>query len=407
MKVYHTDERHATGWRHLAVMNDGSSQRQDGSAINNKNNSDNEKIVMPRVTPLCPLLLTGTFTTSALALRSSSFYPLHLCSPTSALTDELSQRFRESKSLSCPPFFVCLYHLSETVPCLPLFPPPFRFPSNPHIDTRHLDPLCEESPFSSSKTETEQERSRNSMPRRQLTCSTWAESHGQPYVLHIPGLLRVWRPEPDLSSRRDPARDSMYARRRPSLRSPHHSDIDGLYDHQDFSSDHRGGLMYQADSRLNRPSSFDSWEHLRDTLPSNGGDHHCRRGSAPQPYGSLQSPHEVRQPFWAREGGRCRGYYPGTSSRFADMHSRRETRRYFDADGGYRHQSRFMTAQPPRRSEYPYSHPASPHGASAARGSDQDSYTADRSRYEDSQGRPFDNNDVPPFRARSAICQVR
>jgi hypothetical protein len=44
----------------LAVMNDESSQRQDGSAINNKNNTENEKIVMPRVAPLCPLLLTGS-----------------------------------------------------------------------------------------------------------------------------------------------------------------------------------------------------------------------------------------------------------------------------------------------------------------------------------------------------------
>lgn len=235
------------------------------------------------------------------------------------------------------------------------------------------------------------------MPRCQLTHGTWAESHGQRYVLHIPGLLRVWRPEPDLSSRQDPARDSPYARRWPSSRSPRRSDIDGLYD-QGFSSDHRGGLTYQADSRLNRPSPFDSWEHLRDTLPSNGGDYHYRRDSAPQPYGSLQSPHEVRQPSWAREGEGSRGsrgYYPGTSSRFANMHSRRETRRHFDADDDGRHHCRFVTAQ---RSEYPYSHTASPHGTSAARDSDQDPpYTADRSRYEDSQGRPFDNNDVLPF----------
>jgi hypothetical protein len=290
--------------------------------------------------------------------------------------------------------FLCLplsFKQRLSCPRLPLFQPPFRFPSNPHIDTRHLDPLCEESPFNSSKTETGQARPRNSMPRRRLTCGTWAESHGQRYVLHIPGLLRVWRPEPDLSSRRDPARDSQYTRRWPSLRSPRRSDIEG--------SDHRGGLTYQADSRLNSPSPFDSWEHLRDTLPSNGGDYRYRRGSAPQPYGSLQSPHEVRQSSWAREGGGSRGsrgHYPGTSSRFANMHSRRETRRHFDADDDYRHQSRFVTAQPPRRSEYPYSNTVSPHSTSAARDPDQDPYTADRSRYEDSQGRPFDNSDVPP-----------
>jgi hypothetical protein len=228
------------------------------------------------------------------------------------------------------------------------------------------------------------------MPRRQLTRGTWAESHGQRYVLHIPGLLRVWRPEPDLSSRRDPVRDSPYARRRPSLRGPRRSDIDGLYDHQDFSSDHRGGFTYQADS----PSPFNSWEHLRDTLPSNGGDYHYRRGSAPQPYGSLPSPHEVRQPSCAREGGGSRGYYPGTSS---NPHSRRETRRHFDADDDYQHQSRFATAQPPTRSEHPYSHTASSHDTSAARDSDQDPYTADRSRYEDSQGMPFDHNGARPF----------
>jgi hypothetical protein len=222
------------------------------------------------------------------------------------------------------------------------------------INTKHLDPLCEESPFNSSKTETEQERPRNSMPRRQLTHGTWAEYHGQRHVLHIPGLLRVWRPEPDFPSRRDPVRDSPSARRRTSLRGPRHSDIDGLYDHQDISSDHGGGLMYQAASRLDRPSPFDSWERLRDTIPSNGGDYHYRRGSAPQPYGSLQSPHEVRQPSWAREGGGSRGYYPGASSTFANMHSRRETRRNFDVDDDYRYQSRFAAAQPPRRSEYPW-----------------------------------------------------
>ena len=237
------------------------------------------------------------------------------------------------------------------------------------------------------------------MPRCQLIRDTWAESHGQRYVLHIPGLLRVWRPEPDLSSRRDPVRDSPYARRWPSLRSPRRSDIDGLYGHQGFSSDHRGDLAHQADSRLNRPSPFDSWEHLHDTLPSNGGDYHYRRGSAAQSYGSSQSSHEVREPSWAREGGGSRGYYTSTSSRFANMQSRRETRRHFDADDDYQHHSRFATAQPPRRSEYPYNHTASRHGISAARAPDQDYYTTDRSRYEDSQGRPFNNNnnDVPPF----------
>jgi hypothetical protein len=235
------------------------------------------------------------------------------------------------------------------------------------------------------------------MPRRQLTRGTWAESHGQRYVLHIPGLLRAWRPEPGLSSRRDPARDSPYARRWPPLRGPHRSDIEGLYDHQDFSPDHRGSLTCQADSPLNRPSPFDSWEHLSDTLPSNEGDYRYRRGSAPQPHSSLQSPHEVRQPSWARKGGGSRGYYPGTLSRFANLHSRRETRRYFETDDSYQHQSRFATPQPPGRSEYPHGHTAYPHGASAARDSNQDPYTANRSRYEGSQGRPFDNNGIPPF----------
>jgi hypothetical protein len=235
------------------------------------------------------------------------------------------------------------------------------------------------------------------MPCRRLTRGTWAESHGQCYVLNIPGLFRVWRPEPDHSSRRDPARDSPYAQRRPSLRGPRRNDIDGLYDDQDFSSNHHGSLTYQSDSRLNGPSPLDSWERLRDTLSSDGGDYRYRPGSAPQLYGSFQSPHEVRQPSWAGEEAGPRRYYPGTSSRSANMHSRREARIPFEANNDYRHQSRFAVAQPPpRRAEYPYSHTAYPHGASAARDSNQDPYTADRSLYEGSQGRTFDNN-VPPF----------
>jgi hypothetical protein len=80
MKAYHTDERHATGTAALAVMNDESSQRQDGSAINNKNHTDNEKIIVSRVIPLCPLLLTRMFTISVLTLRCSSSTPSPLFS---------------------------------------------------------------------------------------------------------------------------------------------------------------------------------------------------------------------------------------------------------------------------------------------------------------------------------------
>ena len=236
------------------------------------------------------------------------------------------------------------------------------------------------------------------MPRRQLTRSTWAESHGQRYALNIPGLFRVWRPEPDHSSRRDPARNSPSARRWPPLRGPSRSDIDGLCDHQDFSSDHCGGLTYQADSRLDGPSPLDSWEHLRDTLPSNGGDYRYRPGSAAQLYGSVQSPNEARQPSWAREEGELRAYYPGTSSRSANLHSRPEAGRPFEADDNYRNHSRFAGPQPPRRSDYPYSHTVYSCGASAAHNSNQDPYTSSRSRYEGSQGRLFDNNVVvPPF----------
>jgi hypothetical protein len=62
------------------------------------------------------------------------------------------------------------------------------------------------------------------------------------------------------------------------------------------------------------------------------------------------------------------------------------------------HQSHFAAAQPPRRSEHPYSHTAYPHGASVVHESNQDPYASGRSRYEDSHGRPFDNNVVvPPF----------
>jgi hypothetical protein len=338
------------------------------------------------------------FTTSALTLRCSSSTPSPLFS-NECVNGRTFTKVPWVK-ISIMSTFLCLtlsFKQDRSAHVCTCSSPPFRSPSSPHIDTRHLDPLCEESPFNSSKTETEQEQPRNSMPRRQLTHGTWAESHGQRYILHIPGLLRVWRPEPDFSSRRDPARDPPSARRRPSLRGPRRSDIDGLYDHQDFSSDHDGGLTYQAASRLNRPSPFDSWEHLRDTLPSNGGDYHYRRGSASQPYGSLQSLHEVRQPSWVREGGGSPGYYPSTSSRFTNMRSRRKTRRHFDADDDYRHQSRFTAAQPPRGSEYLYSHTASSRGTSAPRDSGQDPNTADRPRYEDSQGRPFDNNGAPPF----------
>jgi hypothetical protein len=181
------------------------------------------------------------------------------------------------------------------------------------------------------------------MPRRQLTRGTWAESHGQHYILNIPGLFRVWRPESDHSSRRDPARDS-YTRRRPPLHGPSRSDIDGLCDHQDFSSDHRGGLTYQADSRLDGPSPLDSWERLHDALPSNKGDYRYRPGPAGQLHGSIRSLNEVRQPAWVREEGEPRGYYPGTLSKFANMHSRREARRHFEANDDCQHQSHFAAA---------------------------------------------------------------
>src|SRR5437763_9965863 len=118
------------------------------------------------------------------------------------------------------------------------------------------------------------------MPHRQLTRGTWAESHGQRYVLNIPGVFRAWRPESDHSSRRDPARDSPYARRWTPLCGPSGSDIDRLYDHQDLGSNHRGGLTYQEDSRLNGPSPLSSWEHLRDALPSNRRDYRYRPSSA-------------------------------------------------------------------------------------------------------------------------------
>jgi hypothetical protein len=76
------------------------------------------------------------------------------------------------------------------------------------------------------------------------------------------------------------------------------------------------------------------------------------------------------------------------------MHSRREARRHFEAIDDCRHQSHFAAAQPPRRSEYPYSHTTYLHGTSVARKSSQDLYTSGRSQYEGSQGRPFDNNVV-------------
>jgi hypothetical protein len=80
------------------------------------------------------------------------------------------------------------------------------------------------------------------------------------------------------------------------------------------------------------------------------------------------------------------------------MQSRREARRHFEANDDCRHQSHFAAAQPPRRSEYAYSHTTYPHGASVAHESNQDPYIPSQSPYEGSQGRPFDNNVVvPPF----------
>jgi hypothetical protein len=111
-----------------------------------------------------------------------------------------------------------------------------------------------------------------------------------------------------------------------------------------------------------RLSPLDNWEHLRDALPPNGGDYRYPPGSAGQLYGSIRSPHEVRQPAWAREEGEPRGYYPGTSSKFANMHSRREARRHFEANDDCRHQSYFAAAQPPRRSV-----PIQPHYVPAQR----------------------------------------
>ena len=208
------------------------------------------------------------------------------------------------------------------------------------------------------------------MPRRQLTRGTWAESHGQRYILNIPGLFRIWRPEPDHSSRRDPAGDSPHTQRWPLRPYVTPQTLDSTALHH-WTAGNIFTTVSHPMGRLSLSSRF-------------------RRSTVQQ----HPVPNEVRQPALARQEGELRRYYFGTSSRSANMHSRR---RRFEANDNYRHQSRIAAVQPPRRSEYPYSHTAYPHSASEVLDSNQDPYTSGRSRYEGSQIRLFDNNDVPPF----------
>jgi hypothetical protein len=131
-----------------------------------------------------------------------------------------------------------------------------------------------------------------------------------------------------------------YTRRWPPLRGPSRSDIDGLCNHQDFSSDHRGGLLYQADSRLDGPSPLDSWECLHDALPSNGRaiiiaqvlQLNCTEASTPQ----------TRTTSLSARGGRTWRIPPW---HFVQIRQHAFQTRSSKAFRG--HQSHFAAAQPP------------------------------------------------------------
>ena len=58
------------------------------------------------------------------------------------------------------------------------------------------------------------------------------------------------------------------------------------------------------------------------------------------------------QPAWVREEGEPGGYHPGTSSKFANMHSKREARRHFEGIN--------PTSRPPNPPDAPSTRTATP-----------------------------------------------
>jgi hypothetical protein len=226
------------------------------------------------------------------------------------------------------------------------------------------------------------------MPHRQVTRGTWGESRGQRCTFHIPGLLRVWRPDSHHDSRDQP-RASPCPRRRSPWRNGERYDLDDSYGRDNFRPAPRGGPTCEAESPLARPLLFDSWERLRHSLPFEEEGPYSR-ASVPRARSDVQPRYEVREPAWARqqeqeeeEEQQRRERYPGTASGFADMGPRFYRRRPYRAigyeDNGYQHERHFA-GPASRASEHPCSH------------------TANRSGYEGcsgQQGRSFDY-DVPP-----------
>ena len=231
--------------------------------------------------------------------------------------------------------------------------------------------------FRITKTQTAQYSRESSMPRHQVTRGTSGEPHDQRHILHIPGLLRVWRSDSHHPSRQNQPTRSPSARRRSLLRNGGRYDLDGAYSHLGSVPDHCGEPSYQPDSPVERPSPFDSWERLHDSLPFDDEDQEPPGAAAPSHGVDEPEPRfEVGQPAWAREE-ELQEHYLGASCRYryADTEPRSESRRPHRANTYVEeHPHRSRSATPAPAPDYAYSHPAYPR--TSAGQSDRGAYPA-------------------------------
>jgi hypothetical protein len=124
------------------------------------------------------------------------------------------------------------------------------------------------------------------MPRPKATEHEWSESPGQRYLFHIPGLLRVWRPDSQPRSRRDGPEPVRNAERhgyddRPNDRT-RHTDLPP-YDALPFKrSANQGHLPSRSGSRYEdrQRSEHERGDPADDLLPRQRQEpgphpHHC------------------------------------------------------------------------------------------------------------------------------------